>query len=353
MAFGQLVVTSIVEAAVSLAKQRLEGAIDSGNKNNNNNNNNNNDDDSIDEGQNDPVLMATTVTTTTTITRSTINIRGEKSTITVSRTTSKQQHPILQKQNQNRTGTTISKIQQRNKNSAVHNERLVVDNPQRNPQHKHKKMQRQRPRQAAPMIAHPESIGRKRPCHTTAYRETPKPRTTTTPIARSQPAARVRRPIVSRSPVPDSSKRATRRNLLLPDGNESSRSHPISGKARAPPQQQQQQQQRRTRSRTRSQQTQTQNTLSSSSATHDRIASANKEKDNGTGGSRLEPKPSVLTTVDHGSGRGSAVWNKPALFAAAATILVDLNEKLRIHGVGNTTTVTTTTTNARSGTTTP
>mmetsp|Transcript_17122 Transcript_17122/g.37452 ORF Transcript_17122/g.37452 Transcript_17122/m.37452 type:complete len:217 (+) Transcript_17122:132-782(+) len=122
MAVPQVIVSSVVDAAVSFVKDIFQNkfSVDKDNK-----------DDLLRE-DNDPALMSTT--TTTTITRSTVNERGARSTTTLTQITSKQ---MVMNYN--------DKISQKSleNNNTRNNNRLLANNTQQKQQQRRGQGQRQ------------------------------------------------------------------------------------------------------------------------------------------------------------------------------------------------------------------
>ena len=153
MAAHQVIVSSVVDAAVSLVKDIFQNrfSVDK--------------DDSIKEG-NDPILMSTI--TTTTITKSTVNERGTRSTTTTTQTTSKQM-------GMNDNGTISQKLLDNN-NTRNHN-RSLANNTQS------KQQQRQGQRQQQEGLTREGKFSRQK--NNSNHRATPQ--TTTTKRSQSVP----------------------------------------------------------------------------------------------------------------------------------------------------------------------
>jgi len=116
MGVAKIIISSVVDAAVSLLKDKLEGK------------------DSKKKDKKDPILT----TTTTTITRSTVNEKGARNTTTYTRTTSKQ--PLLKNHNNNDNTKLLSHKNKANikfdqnkvilgQKNPINNDRLLMNNP--------------------------------------------------------------------------------------------------------------------------------------------------------------------------------------------------------------------------------
>mmetsp|Transcript_12517 Transcript_12517/g.12278 ORF Transcript_12517/g.12278 Transcript_12517/m.12278 type:complete len:275 (+) Transcript_12517:68-892(+) len=116
MGVAKIIISSVVDAAVSLLKDKLEGK------------------DSKKKDKKDPILT----TTTTTITRSTVNEKGARNTTTYTRTTSKQ--PLVKNHNNNDNTKLLSHKNKTNikcdqnrvmlgQKNPINNDRLLMNNP--------------------------------------------------------------------------------------------------------------------------------------------------------------------------------------------------------------------------------
>jgi len=115
MGVAKIIISSVVDAAVSLLKEKLEGK------------------DSKKKDKKDPILT----TTTTTITRSTVNEKGARNTTTYTRTTSKQ--PLVKNHNNNENTKFSSQKNKANikcdqnmvmlgQKNPINNDRLLMNN---------------------------------------------------------------------------------------------------------------------------------------------------------------------------------------------------------------------------------